>query len=128
MKIEMTCKWVLFSAYYAYNFFFPVFFLFWDMWGLLKMAMHACFAISGQQIFFFWLNLWTTDSKYVIAIWILQESIFFVSIYGFISLFNPCHPLNFSLVYVSEVFYNICDEFCVTFLMRRTIEWVMISI
>ena len=49
----MTCKWVLFSAYYAYNFFFPDFFLFWDMWGLLKMAMHACFAISGQQIFFF---------------------------------------------------------------------------
>ena len=95
------------------------------MWGLLKMVMHACFAISGE-FFFFWLNLWTTDLKYVIAIWILHESIFFVSIYGFISLFNPCHSLNFPLVYVSEVFYNICDEFCVTLLMR-TIEWVMIS-
>ena len=113
----MTCKWVLFSAYYAYNFFF---FLSFSVLGYVGITE------NGNACLF--CNLWTTDSKYVIAIWILQESIFFVSIYGFISLFNPCHSLNFSLVYVSEVFYNICDEFCVTFLMRRTIEWVMISI
>jgi len=49
----VTCKWVLFSAYYAYNFFFFLSFSVLGYVGITEMAMHACFAISGQQIFFF---------------------------------------------------------------------------